>query len=483
MNKQLLDYIQQSLEKGCAVEQIRVALVKQGWSENEINEAITKAQEAISQKLLTQSLPLAPRKKAEWELSLKNISASQILLYLGALVVVLAGVIYVGIGWSHWGAIPRILAIFVPMVICFGTGVALWPAEHQKKQSLVFLVVGALLFPLFLVVALKELQVFSEPFSIGFCLTVSSLALLLYLGLNVIFRSPVWAFLYHLVFLFAYYFFLRIMGFESIAESGVIAWLFLIPATAYVGGSIWYEKRGETEAGYYSYVFGVFAILFAFIRLLQEMPNSAVWLVAFLLAGIAYFGMGMLYEKNGYYKYCQGLYLLGAGVVFFALLRAGFYGTVLIGAMGIVSVESEKVIGWSNVILGVLYLFLAVSMGELKKLRFHEAARYAEFFEGVGCFWFLGALHYLGLGGREPVDETLVLLGSLGFIFLSVLRISRQFLYIGTMSLIIYIFSIGGEYFENSVGWPLTLFVAGLASMAVGVGIEKMRRRYFSTKP
>ena len=83
-------------------------------------------------------------------------------------------------------------------------------------------------------------------------------------------------------------------------------------------------------------------------------------------------------------------------------------------------------------------------------------------------------------GGKEPVYEPLLLFSSLGFIFGSIVNKSRQFLYLGTLFLIIYIFDIGAEYFESNVGWPITLFVAGLASMGIGFGIEKLRRKYFT---
>ena len=51
---------------------------------------------------------------------------------------------------------------------------------------------------------------------------------------------------------------------------------------------------------------------------------------------------------------------------------------------------------------------------------------------------------------------------------------------INRLFLIIYIFDIGGEYFQNQIGWPITLFVAGILSMGVGIGIEVIRRNYFN---
>ena len=74
----------------------------------------------------------------------------------------------------------------------------------------------------------------------------------------------------------------------------------------------------------------------------------------------------------------------------------------------------------------------------------------------------------------------MLLLASLGFIFGSIPKLTRQFLLIGTLFLVVYIFMIGGEYFQNEVGWPITLFVAGLISMGIGVAMERVRRKYFT---
>ena len=62
VNKQILDYVQKSLEGGYSVEQISTALTGEGWNPTEINEALLKAQEIIQQKSVA---PLAPPNKSE----------------------------------------------------------------------------------------------------------------------------------------------------------------------------------------------------------------------------------------------------------------------------------------------------------------------------------------------------------------------------------------------------------------------------------
>lgn len=482
-NKQILDYAQKSLERGYSVEQINTALSEQGWSPAEINESLLKAQQIIQQKSSVPIAPPAPPKKSDWNIELKSLSASQILLYLGGLIVVLAGVIYIGINWSQWGSSAHILAIFLPMLICYVAGSPMFFNSEYKKQGIVFLFVGSLLFPFFLSILFKEMGIFAKPFNDNFNLAVSLLSFILYLASNFIFRFPVWSFLYQGTGLFIYYFFLKLIGIESVfGKEAAMAWLFLIPGTVYLFLSLFYDKKGRKEDAHYSYVLGALVLILSFVRLFGETFSNNKEHLSYLLFifGAAYFLIGIFYEKRNFKKYCQVPYLLGAGIVFFSLLRLSIDGALLRDLTQSPARHDYDIIGWSNVIAGGIYLLIGWSLKKLKNFQLEEASKYKEFFNLIGPFWFLGSIFYLGLNGKKPVYETLLLLSSLGFIFGSIPKLSQQFLYIGTLFLVIYIFSIGGEYFQNDIGWSITLFVAGLISMGIGVAIEIIRRRYFS---
>ncbi|MFH0969411.1 MAG: DUF2157 domain-containing protein, partial [Patescibacteria group bacterium] len=138
-----------SIEGGYTNEQISSALLQQGWSNDDINEAIAKAQEIINQKTNAPIAPPAP-KKSEWNIDFKSLTASQILLYLGGLIVFLAGVIYIGINWKEWGSGARIFAILLPMLVVYGVGIPLWFGGQYRKQSIVFIFTGSLIFTQFL---------------------------------------------------------------------------------------------------------------------------------------------------------------------------------------------------------------------------------------------------------------------------------------------------------------------------------------------
>ena len=404
-----------------------------------------------------------------------------VIITIGSIVgiVIIAGITYLGINWSQWGPLARIIAILFPMLICFGTGIQMFFSGEHKKQSIVFIIVGSLLFPIFLSVAFKELELFAKPFNDNFGLTVSFLTLALYLGLSNIFRFPVWAFLYQCVGLFTYYYFLKVLGVESLLKEPTMAWLFLVPGIIYILLSLMYDHQKKLNEAHYSYALGTLVLVFSFFRLFAETARNEhlAWLL--IICAFACFGFGVWLELSRQEKYCHAPYLIGAALTFFSLLRLGFDGTLINSFTGSTGFDQD-VAGWSSIIVGVIYLCIAWILPKLKQFQIKVPIILKEFFNFVGPLFILGSIFYLGLKGEKIMYESLLFLTSLGFIFGSIPKLSRQFLYIGTVFLVIYIFSIGGEYFQNSVGWPITLFIAGLASMGIGVAIEKVRKKYFA---
>ncbi|MDA1061152.1 MAG: DUF2157 domain-containing protein [bacterium] len=100
-------------------------------------------------------------------------------------------------------------------------------------------------------------------------------------------------------------------------------------------------------------------------------------------------------------------------------------------------------------------------------------------------YWFglLGFLaSALGLGGWEPDQNLfweLIYPGIVtGVIFLSVHLKNRVFLTMGSMFLIFYIFKITDEYFQEGLGWPLSLILFGLALIAIGYIAVRINQKY-----
>jgi len=124
----------------------------------------------------------------------------------------------------------------------------------------------------------------------------------------------------------------------------------------------------------------------------------------------------------------------------------------------------------------VLFGLLLMGVGLYHAQR--QQPTYAAMPDLVGTFTALGALVFLGADGHQPEWEVLALLASLGAIVASVYRKNQTYLFAGAIYLMINIFWIGFEYFENTAGLPLTLLVCGGLSMALGYGVHRVRKEY-----
>jgi hypothetical protein len=475
-NDKLRAYINTYWQRGYEPDQIEASLLSSGVEPSLAHEAILDVKEERKKASL---VPLPPFKQAKGGLGieLSQLSASQILLFLGALIVVLAGIFYVGINWSQWGSFGRIAAIFLPMVICYLVGANLFVGEHNKS-SMAFLLSGGLLFPFFLIVTFNELQLFRGLGSDVFSFWVSSLTVLSYIISDFFFGNSIWAFLYELVGLWAYYFFLKLMGVPSVFTATSMAWYLLIVAIGYIAVAPWYEKRGKIQTALHSHGIGILVVCFSFLRFYaRSLTNeSTVWLL--VLFGIFSIVAAMAYEKSLYKKYCRSLYGLGVIMLVLSFIRLSWGGLLIRQLFGMQE-PIKDIGGWSVVLVGIVMAAVGYFAKQLASYPKISEMKIPEAFDAISCLWILGGLLFLGLGGNNPLYETLLLIVSVAFIFASIPRKAQSYLVFGTLFLIIYIFSIGGEYFQNDVGWPITLFVAGLASMGVGIMIEKMRKRYF----
>jgi hypothetical protein len=71
----------------------------------------------------------------------------------------------------------------------------------------------------------------------------------------------------------------------------------------------------------------------------------------------------------------------------------------------------------------------------------------------------------------------LLLIESLMFIAWSVARQSRALLLSGAFGLLVGITVINFEYFEEQLGLPVVLLITGVAFIAIGLGVDRLRRR------
>ena len=144
--------------------------------------------------------------------------------------------------------------------------------------------------------------------------------------------------------------------------------------------------------------------------------------------------------------------------------------------------DRAEAAGLSVALISAIYLALSFALGLAKGRGLPVMGAYDQPFEVLGTFGLLGSFFILGMGGKEPVYETMVLVLSVAAIFASPWKQSKVFLYAGAVFLVIYVFSTGAEYFKDAIGWPLTLLVSGLLSMLIAYGAERVKKTSFQRK-
>lgn len=129
------------------------------------------------------------------------------------------------------------------------------------------------------------------------------------------------------------------------------------------------------------------------------------------------------------------------------------------------------------IIAGIAYILIGYAFTN---------TRYAVLQEWLYHFGVLGFLAAtFSLGGWKPYQSmvwtSLFPLFVFGTLFLSVFLKSNACLSWSTIFLMGYILKISSEYFSHSLGWPLTLVIAGLAMIAVGDMSLSIKKRLFKS--
>ena len=136
----------------------------------------------------------------------------------------------------------------------------------------------------------------------------------------------------------------------------------------------------------------------------------------------------------------------------------------------------SKISEYEFLVTGLVYMLLGYyfSLGVQEKL---SGVLY-----GFGSLSFLGAA--LALQGFSPSQnafwELVFPLLVFGIIILSVWLKSKTFLVFGSLFLIGYIFKLAGEYFQENLGWPLALVLAGLIIIGISFYAVRISKKYLS---
>jgi len=243
--------------------------------------------------------------------------------------------------------------------------------------------------------------------------------------------------------------------------------------------------------------FGVVAY-FVGVLLNKEEKYGGLGFAFHLIAALAIpLGLGVTFNQAGFDATSSGMQSLIAAILFamyissyFVFKRSIFTFFSIAYATWFFFVFTNFLIGsnptfstadfyeYRVLFVGISYIFLGLYLSSTLQKDLTEVLY------GSGSLFFLGAA--LALGGWKPSQNYVWELIYPGLIFvvlyLSVYLKSKSFLTFGTLFLMIYILKITGEYFSETLGWPISLMFCGIALIGVGYYAFTLNKKYLSMK-
>jgi hypothetical protein len=134
--------------------------------------------------------------------------------------------------------------------------------------------------------------------------------------------------------------------------------------------------------------------------------------------------------------------------------------------------KHEVLYAYLTMVIGASYLLLAHSFhnGWNKKL--------------IGVLYFFGITGFLGGGFSQVFDsvlwQMLYFIIVIGGLALSVYMRSRSILIMSTLFLIAHVSYITGEYFADSLGWPISLVILGFVFIGLGYISININKKYIA---
>ncbi|MGH9253834.1 MAG: DUF2157 domain-containing protein [Vicinamibacterales bacterium] len=252
----------------------------------------------------------------------------------------------------------------------------------------------------------------------------------------------------------------------------------------------------------------VFAGVGVFIALQWDSMNSAARVVITLGSGLAAFVLGVMSSRDPRFdKATAPMFLMAAAleptgmlVAFNELGSSGDWRWASLVTCGSVALQFGFVFGS---IRRSTLLFLCVLFGTLF---FWTAFDMLDVDDGVGVLvlggsllltavgvdrtphrvitpvWYLfgaaGVLYGVFDNVQSTPFELVFLFAAAGFVYLSVALHSRTLLFVATVGILAYTGWFTGEYFADSVGWPIALIIFGLLLIGLSALALRIDRDY-----
>ncbi|MFQ5342842.1 MAG: DUF2157 domain-containing protein [Anaerolineae bacterium] len=209
----------------------------------------------------------------------------------------------------------------------------------------------------------------------------------------------------------------------------------------------------------------------------------AAWLTAILIAVTLNEWTGLKLEDDPWLVLWASLGALPLAISALLVLPGfpqGLAPAVLtaILSMSITNLVAET---WAPGVRWAMYLPWAVvgaiGLAAAEFARRRDEGNLVWLFNLVGAWAWLFFALIVSLEDKLPAWETLLFVESLAIIAWSVVRQSRVLLYSGALFLLVYIADINFEYFSDRLGLPAVLLITGVALIAIGLGVDRLRRR------
>lgn len=141
----------------------------------------------------------------------------------------------------------------------------------------------------------------------------------------------------------------------------------------------------------------------------------------------------------------------------------------------------QSIVGGSFYMHGDLYAYLTMIVGASYLLLAYSFS-FGWNQKLIGVLYFLGSIAFLGAAFSRVFDsvpwQMLYFLIVIGGLFLSAYLKSRAILIASTLFLIAHVSYITGEYFADSMGWPISLVILGFIFIGLGYISININKKY-----
>ena len=229
-------------------------------------------------------------------------------------------------------------------------------------------------------------------------------------------------------------------------------------------GSMLLKQKPEDNIGPIFHFIGGMLIPGGAVVTLSELSVDGDWTIAITFAGIFAFYLFL----NAIHRHAiLTFFAIANGTATIYLILNAIIGGPFKGFLGI-----KDIYQYTTMAIGASYLLLAHAFrgGWNKHL--------------IGALYFLGITGFLGAAFSQVFDsvpwQMLYFIIVIGGLVLSVYMRSRSILVMSTLFLIAHVSYITGEYFADSLGWPISLVILGFVFIGLGYVSISVNKKYIA---